>query len=142
MSRAATSPHRGAGADGTPARFRKGCAIDDTAASVFYMTTAQRWTPRKFVGDGEKRLLAPHEVAYILEVPTRTVRNMLRRGELRDAGPDRRRRIDPQHLAERLSNRPLAIVALDAIVAGRLRVPRLGLDTQPLSLIERWEDLW
>ena len=67
---------------------------------------------------------------------------MLRRGELLDAGPDRRRRIDPHEVAEHVSNRPLALAVLDAIVAGRLQVTNLGLDTQPVSLIETCASLW
>jgi hypothetical protein len=106
------------------------------------MTTHQEAAPReRTIGMGP-RLLEPYEVAYILEVPIRAVRNMLRRGELRDVGVDRRRRIDPQQLADLLSDRPLALAALDAIAAGRLRVARLGLDVQPASLIESWEGLW
>jgi hypothetical protein len=106
------------------------------------MTTLRQLAPDEFADETGTRLLEPYEVAHILEIPTREVRNMLRRGELQDVGPDRRRRIEPQQLVERLSDRPLPLAALDAIVAGRLRVPRLGLDIQPASLIESWECLW
>jgi hypothetical protein len=122
--------------------MRAGCAASGEAASVLRMTTTHQLAPRDCDYERGTRLLEPYEVAHILEIPTRVVRNMLRRGELRDVGPDRRRRIDPQQLVERLSDRPLALAALEAIVAGRLRVPRLGLDAQPASLIESCECLW
>jgi hypothetical protein len=83
-----------------------------------------------------------HEVAWLLEVAPRIVRNMVRRGELREVGPDRLRRIDLAQVAELVSNRPLAVAALDAIVAGRFQPARVPLDVQPASLIESWEALW
>jgi hypothetical protein len=83
-----------------------------------------------------------HEVALVLEVAPRIVRNMVRRGELRDIGSGRLRRIDPAQVAGLVANRPLAMAALDAIVAGRFQPARVSLDAQPASLIESWESLW
>jgi hypothetical protein len=96
---------------------------------------------RKPVPSRSRRLLA-HEGAFVLEVSLRDVRNMMRRGELRDVGCDRWRRLDPEELAERVRDRPLALAALTAILDGRLRLDRAGLDDLPVALMERWESFW
>lgn len=88
-----------------------------------------------------RRLLA-HEGAFLFQVSLRNVRNMIRTGELTDVGADRWRRLDPEEVAERVRDRPLALAALDAILDGRLRLERPGLDDSPVSLMERWENLW
>jgi hypothetical protein len=88
------------------------------------------------------RKLLPHEGAFVLELRTRDVRNMIRRGELTDVGSDRWRRLDPVELADKVRDRPLARAALVAILEDRLRLERPGLDDSPVSLMERWEDLW
>jgi hypothetical protein len=78
----------------------------------------------------------------VLEVSLRDVRNMIRRSELRDVGCDRLRRLDPEELAERVGDRPLALAALTAILERRLRLERPELDDPPVPLMERWESLW
>src|SRR5438876_7602497 len=90
----------------------------------------------------QPRKLLPHEGAFVLQVPLRVLRNMMRRGELSDVGCDRWRRLDPEELAERVCDRPLALAALMAILEGRLRLERAELDDSPVSLIGRWESLW
>jgi hypothetical protein len=91
---------------------------------------------------GQPGKLLPHEGAFVLQVSLRTVRNMMRRRALRDVGCDRWRRLDPEELAEKVSDRPLALAALAAILEGRLRLDRPELDDSPVSLMERWESLW
>jgi hypothetical protein len=86
--------------------------------------------------------LLPHEAAFVMQVPLRTVLRMMRRGELVDIGVDRCRRVDPAEIACMVDGRPLALEALNATLAGRLLVPRLALDTQPQTLIESWDELW
>ena len=86
-----------------------------------------------------KRSLSAHEAAVVLELPVRTVRNMQRRGELRDVRPGRLRGIPVGQLAALVAGRPLAGAVLDAIATGRLIVGILPLDAQPRSLIESWD---
>jgi len=87
--------------------------------------------------------LLPHEAAYVLQVSVRCVRNQLRRGELAEVGPDRRRRLDPDQVAEMVSDRPLALEVLAGILDGRVRVPRCSdPDAQVRSLMESWSSLW
>jgi len=52
------------------------------------------------------------------------------------------RRLDPEELAERIRERPLALAELAAILEGRLRLARGDLDDRPVPLMERWEGLW
>jgi hypothetical protein len=77
-----------------------------------------------------------------MQAPLRVVREMLKRGELTDVAPGRRRGIDTEELARLVADRPLALAALDAIAAGRLRVRRPESNAQPVSLMESWDALW
>lgn len=90
----------------------------------------------------ERGCLRPYEAGFVLQVPLRVVRDMLARGELTDVASGRRRGIAVEELARLVANRPLAIAALEAIAAGRLRVRRPESDAQPLSLMESWNSLW
>jgi hypothetical protein len=64
---------------------------------------------------------------------------MLRRGELTDVRPGRRRGIAIGQLSALVSDRPLAFAVLEAIAEGRLHVPALRLDDVPPSLMESWD---
>ena len=90
----------------------------------------------------EKGFLGPREAAYVLEVTPRAVQNMLRRGELVATGAGRLRRVDPDQIAKRVADRPLALAALRSILGGRLCVPHVPLDGPTASLIESWDWLW
>lgn len=82
--------------------------------------------------------LALSAAAVVLERPVRDVRNMVRRGELADARPGRRRGIATGQLSALVTDRPLALAVLEAIAEGRLHVPALRLDEVPPSLMESW----
>jgi excisionase family DNA binding protein len=89
-----------------------------------------------------RSVLDPREVAYLLEVSPRAVRNMLRRGELAVFWAGRLRRVRASDVARRLSDSPLALATMDAILAEQLTVPRVPFDGPPSSLIENSKALW
>jgi hypothetical protein len=92
--------------------------------------------------EARRTTLLPYEVAYVLQVPERAVKNMIRRGELRDASTDRWRRADPLEVAARIADRPLALEALAALIEGRHRAPRAADDRAvPPSIIEHYRPL-
>lgn len=72
-------------------------------------------------GSAQRRrtTLLPHEAAHVLQLPVRNVRNLIRRGDLSDAGVDRFRRVAPDEVAQRLGGQPLAHQVLAAILDGR-----------------------
>lgn len=78
------------------------------------------------------------EAAHLLEVSDDELRAMVRRGELTDAAPGRTCAVDPDELAVRLVDRPLALAVLDALVEGRLRLRR---DELPPSLCSTFRGL-
>ncbi len=57
--------------------------------------------------------LSVSEVAFLLEVDERAVRNLLRRGELRDVGAGRLRRADPDEIRRSRLGSGLATHALE-----------------------------
>lgn len=52
--------------------------------------------------------LSPQEAATVLRCELKDVRNMLRRGDLRDVGTSRLRRVDPEQLARLVEARVAA----------------------------------
>lgn len=87
--------------------------------------------PRVLIDDVEieaKRLmLAPVDVAQVLRVKETDVRNMIRRGELRDVSSDGKRRLDPDEVIalveRRVRNGELGkhvFLELAALISGRL----------------------
>jgi hypothetical protein len=77
--------------------------------------------------DADRLMLLPAEVALVLRVDENEVRNMIRRGELRDVSSDGRRRLDPNEVIVVVEKRvaegelsPHVFVELAAIIAGRL----------------------
>jgi hypothetical protein len=72
-------------------------------------------------------MLAPADVARVLRVKETDVRNMVRRGELRDVSSDGRRRLDPEEVAALVEQRVRdgelgkhVFVELAALISGRL----------------------
>ncbi len=77
--------------------------------------------------DAARLMLLPVEVAQILRVDEKDVRNMIRRGEFQDVSSDGRRRLDPDEVIVVVEKRvakgelsPHVFVALAALIAGRL----------------------
>lgn len=77
--------------------------------------------------DAARLMLLPAEVAQILRVDERDVRNMIRCGELQDVSSDGRRRLDPDEVIVLVEKRvakgelsPHVFVELAALIAGRL----------------------
>lgn len=77
--------------------------------------------------DAARLMLLPVEVAQILRVDEKDVRNMIRRGELQDVSSDGRRRLDPDEVIVLVEKRvaegelsPHVFVELAALIAGRL----------------------
>jgi hypothetical protein len=77
--------------------------------------------------DAARLMLLPVEVAQILRVDEKDVRNMIRRGELQDVSSDGRRRLDPDEVIVVVEKRvakgelsPHIFVELAALIAGRL----------------------
>lgn len=95
-------------------------------------------------GSAQRRrtTLLPHEAAHVLQLPVRNVRNLIRRGDLSDAGVDRFRRVAPDEVAQRLGGQPLAHQVLAAILDGRIHIGRVDPDAAPSSLLESWKSLW
>ena len=72
-------------------------------------------------------LLLPLEVAQIMRIEEREVRNMIRRGELQDVSSGSRRRLDPNEVIIVVEERvatgelsPHVFIELAALIAGRL----------------------
>jgi hypothetical protein len=72
-------------------------------------------------------MLAPADVARVLRVEEADVRNMVRRGELRDVSSDGRRRLDPEEVIALVEQRVRGgelgrhvFVELAALISGRL----------------------
>lgn len=117
-----------------------GCLIrPERVASVCRQPTPVGCTS---VGTVQPGWLALSAAAVVLQRPVRDVRNMVRRGDLADARPGRRRGIGVGQLSALVSDRPLALAVLEAIEKGRLHVPALGLDEIPPSLMESWDAIW
>jgi hypothetical protein len=77
--------------------------------------------------DADRLMLLPLEVAQILRVDEKDVRNMIRRGEFQDVSSDGRRRLDPDEVIVLVEKRvaegelgPHVFVELAALIAGRL----------------------
>ncbi len=77
--------------------------------------------------EADRLMLLPAEVARVLRVEEKDVRNMIRRGELRDVSSDGRRRLDPDEVIVIVEKRvaegelaPHVFVELAALIAGRL----------------------
>jgi hypothetical protein len=77
--------------------------------------------------DAARLMLLPVEVAQILRVDEKDVRNMIRRGELKDVSSDGRRRLDPDEVTVVVEKRvakgelsPHVFVELAALIAARL----------------------
>lgn len=77
--------------------------------------------------NADRLMLLPVEVAQILRVDEKDVRNMIRRGELQDVSSDGRRRLDPDEVIVLVEKRvakgelsPHVFVELAALIAGRL----------------------
>lgn len=71
--------------------------------------------------------LAPVAVARVMRVEEREIRNMIRRGELRDVSSDAKRRLDPDEVIALVEQRVrdgelgrLVFVELAALISGRL----------------------
>jgi excisionase family DNA binding protein len=75
-------------------------------------------------GTGDARPLRQHEVAFVLGVSRLVVRNMLRRGDLPVRWVGRLRCVDANDLATGLDLDALARLALEAVLARRIDVPR------------------
>jgi len=77
--------------------------------------------------DAARLMLSPVEVAQVLRVDERDVRNMIRRDELQDVSSDGRRRLDPNKVIVVVEKRvaegdlgPHVFVELAALITGRL----------------------
>jgi hypothetical protein len=77
--------------------------------------------------DAARLMLSPVEVAQVLRVDERDVRNMIRRDELQDVSSDGRRRLDPNEVIVVVEKRvaegdlgPHVFVELAALITGRL----------------------
>ncbi len=77
--------------------------------------------------DADRLMLLPLDVAQIMRIEEREVRNMIRRGELQDVSSDGRRRLDPNEVIVVVEERvatgelgPHVFVELAALIAGRL----------------------
>jgi hypothetical protein len=77
--------------------------------------------------EARRLMLAPADVARVLRVEESDVRNMVRRGELRDVSSDGRRRLDSEEVValveQRVSDGELGrhvFVELAALISGRL----------------------
>jgi hypothetical protein len=81
------------------------------------------WIGNRYV-TSRRGTLRPFEAAHVLEKSEQEVHDMLRRGDLTDASSGRSRAVDPSELAALVSDRPLALEVLAALVEGRLRLPR------------------
>jgi Helix-turn-helix domain len=55
--------------------------------------------------DADRLMLLPSEVALVLRVNEKDVRNMIRRGELQDVSSDGRRRLDPNEVIDVVEKR-------------------------------------
>ena len=72
-------------------------------------------------------MLSPAEVARVLRIEETEVRNMVRRGELRDVSSDSKRRLDPNEVIALVEQRVHkgelgrhVYVELAALISGRL----------------------
>ena len=77
--------------------------------------------------EARRLMLSPADVARVLRVAEPDVRNMVRRGELRDVSSDGRRRLDPEEVIalveQRVSDGELGkhvFAELAALISGRL----------------------
>jgi excisionase family DNA binding protein len=77
--------------------------------------------------EAKRLMLSPAEVARVLRVEERDVRNMIRRGELQDVSSDSKRRLDPNEVValveQRVGDGELGrhvYVELAASISGRL----------------------
>lgn len=77
--------------------------------------------------EAKRLMLAPVDVAQVLRVKETDVRNMIRRGELRDVSSDGKRRLDPDEVIalveRRVRNGELGkhvFLELAALISGRL----------------------
>ncbi len=77
--------------------------------------------------EANRLTLSPSEVARVMRIDESDVRNMLRRGELRDVSCDKRPRLDPDEVIEAVEGRVRrgelqahVFVELAALIAGRL----------------------
>lgn len=77
--------------------------------------------------DADRLMLLPLDVAQIMRIEEREVRNMIRRGELQDVSSDSRRRLDPNEVIVVVEERvatgelsPHVFIELAALIAGRL----------------------
>jgi hypothetical protein len=75
----------------------------------------------------QRLMLAPIDAARVLRVEESEVRNMVRRGELRDVSSDGRRRLDPEEVVTLVEQRVRdgelgrhVFVELAALISGRL----------------------
>jgi hypothetical protein len=75
----------------------------------------------------QRLMLSPADVARVLRIKETDVRNMVRRGELRDVSSDGRRRLDPEEVIvlveQRVRDGELGrhvFVELAALISGRL----------------------
>jgi hypothetical protein len=77
--------------------------------------------------EARRLMLSPADVARVLRVEEADVRNMVRRGELRDISSDGRRRLDPEEVIALVEQRVRdgelgkhVFVELAALISGRL----------------------
>jgi hypothetical protein len=77
--------------------------------------------------EARRLMLAPTDVARVLRTEEAEVRNMVRRGELRDVSSDGRRRLDPEEVIALVEQRVRdgelgkhVFVELAALISGRL----------------------
>ena len=68
--------------------------------------------------------LTVSEAAFVLGCSKRDLRNMVRRGDFRNVGAGRSRRIDPDELAAFVIDSPLRGWALDALMSGTIVAPQ------------------
>jgi hypothetical protein len=77
--------------------------------------------------EANRLTLCPAEVARVMRLEETDIRNMIRRGELRDVSCDGKRRLDPDEVIEAIEERVRrgeleahVFVELAALIAGRL----------------------
>lgn len=77
--------------------------------------------------EARRLMLAPADVARVLRVKESDVRNMVRKGELRNVSSDGRRRLDPEEVIALVEQRVRddelgrhVFVELAALISGRL----------------------
>lgn len=82
--------------------------------------------------------LRPHEAAFILGLSVRQLGHRLSRGDIAFGYAGRHRRVPVAVVRDLKRQSPLAQLAIDAIVQGRVVVPRPSSPTAPPVPLEEW----